>query len=99
MLNKKKVIKQTKKAIKEVWYKRLIKTLIYNEERTHLSRTALMNFSFFLLVIVTWCVGMCLVLWKPTVEIPNSLLIFISSITGGGFLQYSFNKVVKKKGK
>ena len=72
----------------------LKKALFYDQERKRLSRTALMSFVFFALAVITTITG--LVLGVMGKEIPNNFLVFVSSLVGGSFLNYSFGKTLDK---
>lgn len=76
-------------------FKRLSKALFYDEDRKKLSRTALMNFIYFTLSVTITIAGVLFVIIpeKP-VLIPNELYLFIGTLCGSGFLQYSFGKKI-----
>ena len=75
---------------KESWF--------YDTSREEFSRTATMNALFFFLAVITW-VGFgvlvfYLLLYEKQVSVPllATFLGFVTTITGGGFLQYSWGK-------
>lgn len=73
------------------WYKKLYKTLFYDTQRKFLSRTALMNFIFFMMAVSLFVVAIvAYIVWGKT--IPSNIFVFVGGLTGGGFLQYSFGK-------
>jgi len=77
------------------WYTRLFKTLLYDEAKEQLSRTALMNFVFFMLAVGLAILSIVLP-FVSTVAIPETVYIYISGLTGGSFLQYSYGKKIRK---
>jgi len=87
------------------WYNKLIKAFFYDERREFLSRTAMMNFMFFFFTILTWGTFLPLIIWCiiNQVDVKSVVLVstffgFITTITGGGFLQYSYSKKLGHKG-
>lgn len=84
------------KTIKKKWCE-IKKTLFYDEERKQLSRTAMMNFIFFILACATWIVALIAFAreWKINVAYATAFFTFVAGLTGGGFLQYSFGKKIK----
>lgn len=68
----------------------------YDENHATLSRTSIMNVIFFICSILLIVVGITakLVLDK---ELPATIYTFLGGLTGGGFLQYSYTKVLNIK--
>ena len=72
------------------WYRKVMIILLYNDQGTKLSRTALMNFVFFSMSIILFGVGLAFAFYGKT--IPNELYLYCSGLTGGSFLQYTYGK-------
>lgn len=82
------------KPKKENIFKRFVKTFFYDEKRQFLSRTAMMNFCFFILAIITCITGLvCGIIGK---QLPSNYYTFVGGLVGGGFLQYGFTKHLNK---
>lgn len=76
-----------------------VKSMFYDENRTFLSRTAMMNFVFFILTVMTILASVTLLIlavvfeWEvKAVSFITAFYTFLGAITGGGFLQYSYTK-------
>lgn len=93
----KKVVKKTTKDKDCKWWVKIYKTLFFDESRKQLSRTALMNFVFFVMAITLFVVGIIGTFANPEFTIPNELYVYVSGLTGGSFLQYSYGKFLQKK--
>lgn len=79
------------------WRQKFVKTFFYNEERTELSRTAMMNFIYFLcsvtIIVIAVIAGLCC---NKTLD--SNLFLYVGGLTGGGFLQYSYSKTLGRRG-
>ena len=71
---------------------KLVRAFFYDTNRKQLSRTATMNFIFFVCAIVLFIVALVMAFMGKT--IPNNIFLYIGSLCGGGFLQYSYGKTI-----
>jgi hypothetical protein len=88
-------IEKPKKEKKHRWQDFKV-AFFYDETHTVISRTAIMNVIFFICAIATLVTGIVakLVMNK---ELPSNIYLFVSGLTGGGFLQYSYTKFLNVK--
>lgn len=68
----------------------------YDENHTVLSRTSIMNVIFFICAIATLIVGIVAKM-VMNIELPATIYGYIGGLCGGGFLQYSYSKVLNIK--
>jgi hypothetical protein len=68
----------------------------YDENHTTLSRTAIMNVIFFICAIATLIIGIVAKM-VMNIELPATIYGYIGGLCGGGFLQYSYSKVLNIK--
>ena len=68
----------------------------YDENHTTLSRTAIMSVVFFICAVATLVIGIVGKILM-NVELPATIYGYIGGLCGGGFLQYSYSKVLNIK--
>jgi hypothetical protein len=83
------------------FFKSMLKSIFFDDQRKYFSRTALMNFVFFFLAVTTWVVMIIILVYsfiregKIDSTFAGIISGFATAITGGGFLQYSYGKVIR----
>ena len=86
-----------------LFFKSILKSIFFDDQRKYFSRTSMMNFVFFFFAIITWIIllSVFIIHFKESRKLDSVfagiITAYAAGITGGGFLQYSYNKIIRNK--